>query len=408
MYNGINIHFPIVWDDGMKWLLRVRQSHNGRPNQDIQKYVIQSEIGVLRLLKRQGLLVPDAWPAGDGNNESANSDIHYFFYEFIPGSTLVLPKRGEDALWSPGERIRRIIHQYAKFQVQISENPIAATQIGCPTFASGGQIAVGPLANHQCLNSLDPPNLPGPFSNNQERYLAQIDLALGHIAAGHLCQNAPLDGYLYHLLLRELVQQCSLLAEQPSEVYIEHADDKGDQFMGNDKNDFTGVIDWECPAEEILVEAYEALERKDLADCVRNGKIYQRLSHIGNFNDTGPRHRGILDAFKKYKPPGLEPPLRPAKELRVYLINRYEEGDTYLPGLMQREGWDQAKEKAVIDEAEAAWHRKYQEERALFLAEMTKGDAKAKDDSESARERRRAAWQAAKTKQKANAKHFAN
>ncbi|WWD05424.1 hypothetical protein V865_003501 [Kwoniella europaea PYCC6329] len=80
MYNGINPHFPIIFDDGVKWLLRVRQSHNGYPPHEIQRFVVRSEVTALTILKNGGVLVPDAWyprPLIDG--QSSQPDLCYFF-----------------------------------------------------------------------------------------------------------------------------------------------------------------------------------------------------------------------------------------------------------------------------------------------------------------------------------------
>ncbi|WWC88173.1 uncharacterized protein L201_003078 [Kwoniella dendrophila CBS 6074] len=46
MYNGMNIHFPIIFDDGLKWLLRVRQCHNGQPPLEIQQFITRVKLQV--------------------------------------------------------------------------------------------------------------------------------------------------------------------------------------------------------------------------------------------------------------------------------------------------------------------------------------------------------------------------
>ncbi|WWC68350.1 uncharacterized protein I206_102275 [Kwoniella pini CBS 10737] len=425
MYNGINIHFPLIWEDGVKWLLRVRQAQDGYPPAEIQQSVTNSEITVLCILNRNNISVPNAWYENKrGYNEG---DLHYFFYEYLEGRALRLPKKGVDGLWKPGVRMRHIINQYAKFQIQVSDHPIPARLIGSPSFfpdiGAEAELRVGPLVNFHCLNRLEAPYFLGPFRNNQERYLAQIDLALSHIADGYICQNATLDGYLFHLQLKELVSNCSVLMEQPEEVYIKHADDKGDQFMGDENDNLTGVIDWEwayvttkseaftapifcfwsikyfvgdnilSPAEEILIEEYGRLGRHDLADCVGNGKIYQRLSHIGTFDQSIWNQRSILDIFEKFKPAGFKPPRWVGKKWRVYLIDRYKM-DGNLERLMLREGWDQGKEAAEVA-------REREDIRAETMKEYPELDLTADQEKDQQRAQRAVERRAAKAKRKA-------
>ncbi|WRT65975.1 uncharacterized protein IL334_002926 [Kwoniella shivajii] len=380
MYNGVNIHFPIIFDDGIKWLLRVRQSHNGNPPIGIQEVVIASEVTVLNILNNGGVPVPKAWlnpQHGDRTEESSAAGVgalQYFFYEFLPGPKLKVTRRGDDALWNPGTKIRKFIEDFAKIQIKMSNIPISANLIGCPVSPLGDntKLIVGPLTSCRCLNMLDPPYFPGPFRTNQDRYLAQINTALSHIVNGHLCQKAPLDGYLWHLQLKELVQNCTELDKEFDQVFIRHADAKEDQFMGDEDGSISGVLDWEwayvttkekafsspvfcfhhnkyfgssmdlVPAEQLLVHAYERFGRSDLADCVRNGKIYQRLSHIGTFDQQICRQSAILKTFAKFKPEGFDPPNRVGEKWRLYLANRYHT-DPCLPEMIARAGWESEK-----------------------------------------------------------------
>ncbi|WVQ65218.1 uncharacterized protein L199_003391 [Kwoniella botswanensis] len=379
MYNGINVHFPIIFDDGVKWLLRVRQSHNGYPPPEIQRFVVRSEVTALTILKNGGVLVPDAWyPLFDG--QSSQPDLCYFFCQLLNGASLNIPKRGIDALWTPGPKIKHIIEEYVRIYILMADIPISSSLIGCPIPDPDDphHITIGPLATHRALNMIEPPYFPGPFKNNQERYLAQINIALDHIFNGHLCQRNTLDAYLWHLELRELVGLCDMLAEEPNKVYIRHADDKGDHLMGDGEGNVTGIIDWEwayattkeeafsspnfcfthnryyagnnfiTPAEELLIQAYERFGRKDLADCIRNGKIYQRLSHIGTFESWPCPQRGFLEVFARWKPANLKPPAKFDTSWRIYLIDRYRDNET-LQVLIKCENWDQEKGRAEVE-----------------------------------------------------------
>jgi len=61
LYNGINGHFPVAFDDDVKWLLRVRQIRHTDPIPEVLDMVTLSEVTTLRTLKAAGIQVPDAW-----------------------------------------------------------------------------------------------------------------------------------------------------------------------------------------------------------------------------------------------------------------------------------------------------------------------------------------------------------
>ncbi|WWC88189.1 uncharacterized protein L201_003094 [Kwoniella dendrophila CBS 6074] len=358
MYNGINVHFSIIFEDGVKWLLRVRQLHQFSSPSEIIEFVTNSEVTVLNLLRKGDIPVPGGWlpPEGKGENER---DIHYFFYEFMNGKSIKIPKEENDSFSNPGPKTRKFIDEYAKIQIAISNQPLSTNLIGCPiTNQESGKIEIGGLANYRKLNLIDSPYFVGPFKNNQDRYLSLIDIALDHILNGILCQNDPLDGYLFHLQLRELVENCVYLSEEPKEVFIRDSDDTGDNFFGDDEGNFTGVLDWEwayattkaeafsspifcfdhpdywggsneiLPAEKLLIKTYERYNRSDLAKCVINGKIYSRLNYIiGKFNQSACSQRAVLDIFEGTKPDDFDPPIEVGEKWRKYLIERYKEDD---------------------------------------------------------------------------------
>lgn len=61
MYSGFNIHILLDFDDGVRWVVRVRQAHIDRPPKVIGDMVTKSEVITLRVLKKGGVRVPDAW-----------------------------------------------------------------------------------------------------------------------------------------------------------------------------------------------------------------------------------------------------------------------------------------------------------------------------------------------------------
>ncbi|WWC60605.1 uncharacterized protein I303_103179 [Kwoniella dejecticola CBS 10117] len=294
------------------------------PVPEIQRLSIQSEVSTLQTLRLIGIPVPQAWPAGpeeekgDALTSNANEKMYLpgFFYEHLPGSCMPIRHTTIKDYHSVDEKTIRLIEEYGRFQIKMFDQPIRVNQIGSLLLSdqSRDKHIVGPMLSFWGLNYLDPPYLPGPFRANRDRYLAQIDIALSHISNGFMSSVHTLDAYLWHLLLRELVEACPELEQDQEEGFIRHADAKGDIFLVDDEGSLTAILYWEnayvttkaeafssplflyntyvsyedrhefTPREQILINYYERLERHDLAKCVRKGKKYQQLDTIGRFN----------------------------------------------------------------------------------------------------------------------------
>ena len=65
LFNQCNGHFPVLFDDGVKWLLRIRQITKQSATGDMQRIVTASEAETMRVLNKAGLLVPNAWTIPD-------------------------------------------------------------------------------------------------------------------------------------------------------------------------------------------------------------------------------------------------------------------------------------------------------------------------------------------------------
>jgi hypothetical protein len=73
LWNGVNVHFPITFDDGVKWLLRVRQLRRLVPPESFMEIITESEVTTLNVLKKAGIAVPDAWMPKDPSCSSRNN-----------------------------------------------------------------------------------------------------------------------------------------------------------------------------------------------------------------------------------------------------------------------------------------------------------------------------------------------
>ena len=60
-FNQCNGHFLVTFDDGVKWLLRVRIMTRHSPPKEMQRMITESEAETMRALYRAGTKVPNAW-----------------------------------------------------------------------------------------------------------------------------------------------------------------------------------------------------------------------------------------------------------------------------------------------------------------------------------------------------------
>lgn len=59
--HGTNIHFPLTFDDGRKWMVRVRQTIHARAPRDVLRMTALSEVATYKALRDGGVPVPQAW-----------------------------------------------------------------------------------------------------------------------------------------------------------------------------------------------------------------------------------------------------------------------------------------------------------------------------------------------------------
>ncbi|OCF56702.1 hypothetical protein L486_05556 [Kwoniella mangroviensis CBS 10435] len=402
-----NLHFLITFNDGVKWLLRVRQDKGHRPPAEIARTVIESEVATLGVLKEGGLPVAKGYlllSLETSEGEKQKLPFDYFFCEFLEGTPFKVPRADwYGSIDLQGDRLLHFIDEYAKIQIQLSDHPLPFTRIGCLCYEhvdNGDRpVKVGPIVCRGTFMKTQSPYFFGPFSTNKERYLANIDATLNydrHYAPKTL---RTLDRYLWHLELRELVNACNVLKEEPKEVYIKHDDEKGDHFLVDEEEKVTGIIDWEwayvttkaeafaspwlfyrdqnyrlgsnelTSDQELLIEVYKRYDRPDLADCVRNGRLYARLDQIGHYEQTLQKS-GFREVFGKDILGVFDPP-RADVDWRVYMMKRCK-NDKGLIGMMKRCKWpleraekeaetwnaEQGKKRADMRELEKAKNRK--------------------------------------------------
>ncbi|WVQ97003.1 hypothetical protein IAU59_004113 [Kwoniella sp. CBS 9459] len=298
---GINALIPVVFEDGHRWLVRIKHQANRPPIDGYNRMVVESEAETIKVLTEHGLKVPAAYLPSKADTDP--SQLSYFFVDFVDGGYMTAPfHEGDDS----EEKVKKVIYQLAKFNIELSKLTFPTIGGLYPSTDGSSTSLIGPITSSVICEET-PPYFPGPFRTNQERYLGEADFVLPKILEGVLFPDDPLPIYLWHLELKEIIRNYDNW-QDGGPYYLKHGDDKGDHVMADAEGNITALIDWEwaftttkaeafaspsaCysldplldegqtdlePSELVLVEAYEELGRPDLAECVRNGRFYHLL-----------------------------------------------------------------------------------------------------------------------------------
>lgn len=173
-----------------------------------------------------------------------------------------------------------------------------------------GDLHVGPFAR-ESLTVFDGSIMRtiGPLSSLKEYHNASLRLILDLILREEMYSQRPIDAYLIHRFLLDLMPLVIPASAYKEEAfYLKHADDKGDHILVDDDFNIIGVIDWEwahtAPAahafnspiaflpvahfydganilgdEEVtFAEILDAKGRGDLAGFVRSGRLQHRFA----------------------------------------------------------------------------------------------------------------------------------
>ncbi|OCF43221.1 hypothetical protein I317_02929 [Kwoniella heveanensis CBS 569] len=301
MEGGINVLIPVVFEDGHRWLARVKQQNNQPPLDSYNRAIAESEVETLKVLREHGLKVPAAYLPAKGDTDQ--SQLCYFFVDIVDGTPMNPPLHNDD---DSEEKQKKVLYQLAKFNIELSQFTFPAVGSLYPSSNGSLDSHVGPIVSTSICEET-PPHFLGPFRTNQDKYLAAAGFVLRKILNGVLCPDDPLPIYLWHLELMEIIRDNDNWQDD-GQYYLKHGDDKGDHIMADEEGNITALIDWEwaytttkaeafstpfgCLALELLTEdgksdlqpnelalsqAYEQLGRPDLAECARSGRFYHWL-----------------------------------------------------------------------------------------------------------------------------------
>jgi hypothetical protein len=292
------------------------------------------------------------------------------------------------------DQIDKMIDTYAEQMIKISE--VSFDAIGGLKLDENGKIVVGGMVDSRDTNAPDQANLGGPFHSMREYYLYQIDACLAAIKAGMLFRRDLYTSFLAYRELRELVASSPVLnAEEDSKFYLVHPDGGASNILITEDGRISALLDWEwyvrlvnlisirshtraqttCKTaafrsprwivfanylidyagqtdrEEKLCAAYESRGRKDLADCVRDGRVYNLLTaflseDVYGVDDKFPEQFHAL--VKVLDPDSREERQTRIRQWQIRRENRYPD-DTVMKGMadMGLRVWKSQKQSRV-------------------------------------------------------------
>ncbi|CUS15545.1 unnamed protein product [Tuber aestivum] len=370
---AVNLHLELVFDDGLSWMARLKRRNTSTLPAAVQPYLIRSEVATYSFLKKETRVpVPEVFAyALDSNNPVGTG---YILMETIKGKNLLST--------SPTiEQLSKVLAQLAEVYKELYRHPFPLMG----SLDTPGSTNVGPVV-HDLMVDLALTNngdrviqqlagFPGPFINLKDYYSVLIPRILHMIVVGELYPFWAVDAYLIHKFLFDLLGQWPEDMQGTGKFYLRHFDDKGDHIMVDEDFNITGIIDWEGAYTAQKAEAFTSpialwdskeffSERKtlsnselefaqlldgaghgganhpanfNLGDCVRLGKIFQRLRICVGYTLYDENMENYRKAFM-----GLlrEFPIRHEEsweEWRVFALKKYS-GDEKLAGLLRREG----------------------------------------------------------------------
>lgn len=318
---GMNYHIEIVFEDGVRWLARIRRFNVTSPPPELRDYIMKSEVATLKHLETTAVPAPKLFDyafEGDGNPIG----VGYMLIEKLPGTSL---------RWSVASSQQRtkVMEGLVKAYIELQKVPFS--KMGCLTDPCSLQI--GPFAC-ESLTDFDASGMItlGPYSSIEEYYKASIRLNLDLIIRDQLYVDRPVDAYLIHRFLLDLLPKVMPDSLKKSQrFYLKHADDKGDHILVDDEYNITGIIDWEwaytAPADFAfnspvaflpVSQFYEGINslgddenefarilevegKPELAEIVRQGRVQHRFAFccgydLADWNGFLGLFQGLRDA----------------------------------------------------------------------------------------------------------------
>jgi hypothetical protein len=168
MMGGMNIHLPITFEDGVKWLARIRRTNVTSPPPQLQTYTLKSETATLRFLETLNIPTSRVWDYSVAR-EISPAGVSYILMDYMPGTVLDWSRISEEGRG-------KVIAQLADVYIELSKHRFPA--MGC--MHQIGTKHIGPLTR-ECLTDFKGESSMmqslGPFKHLQDYYHSCISIA---------------------------------------------------------------------------------------------------------------------------------------------------------------------------------------------------------------------------------------
>lgn len=299
---GMNYHVELSFDDGVKWLARVRRFNATSPPATLRDYIVQSEVATLKFLEKTHVPAPKVFDFVLEDHPGNLVGVGYILMEKLPGTSL---------RWSVAtqEQKRKVMDQLADTFIELQNHPF--DRLGSLDRPDDPE-HVGAFAL-ELLTDFTTAGLRtiGPVYSWEEYHTSSLRLILDLILSKEMYSQQAVDAYLIHRYMLDVVP--AVLPSSPTtqgsqeKYFLKHADDKGDHILVDDEFNITGIIDWEWAHTAPLSHAFnspigllpvadfyngarhlgddemvfarllEEKGHKDLADCVWHGRLQHRF-----------------------------------------------------------------------------------------------------------------------------------
>ncbi|KAM3558705.1 hypothetical protein MY1884_003848, partial [Beauveria asiatica] len=230
---GMNYHVEIRFQDGVIWLARIRRSNATSPPSALRDYIIKSEVATLLFLEKTKVPTPkmhDYALEQPGNPVG----VGFILMEKLPGKSLRWSLANE-------QQRRKIVNQISDILIELRKYPFQ--HLG--SLDNPGQSRVGPFAQESLTNFLQSDmRTIGPFRSMEEYHKSSLRLLMDGIIQEEAYTDRPVDAYLIHRFLLDLVPLVAPPSSNKGDFYLKHADDKGDHILVDESFNITGIVDW--------------------------------------------------------------------------------------------------------------------------------------------------------------------
>ncbi|KAI1178480.1 hypothetical protein F4777DRAFT_537776 [Nemania sp. FL0916] len=232
---GMNYHIEVRFEDGVTWLARVRRFNATSPPAALRDYIIQCEVATLKFLEQTNVPAPKVFDFALEHTDNPVG-VGYMLMEKLPGKSL---------RWDLADQNQRakVMSQVADTLIELRKYPFDLLgSLDCPGNSHIGAFAQESLTDYTEAKM----RALGPFTSVEDYYKSSIELILDQIIRGEVYSERPVDAYLIHRYLLDLVPlMSSLSAQYDGHCFLKHADDKGDHILVDEDFNITGIIDWE-------------------------------------------------------------------------------------------------------------------------------------------------------------------